>query len=414
MPFQSEKQRRYLWANEPEIARDWTNTYGSRIRKDNGGIMEWADQGGMKNYLGEQPMVNAPQFWRSGPDSSPTELAYVTEPEKNLILQANMHGSLGQGPNEGPSGIISLDSQGDYTPDMSGGGGGGDHEGEQAATQQAAVQKAVLTGKIQKDPNTGNWEAGSNLGKGESLIGLGLGQGPGPKIGGSLAKNFGGSGSRIGGGVGNWASGFAGSKIGGGLGSMLFGPWGALLGALFGGKVGKNIYSASQTEEKESLKDTLLGQNTLFSNLFNKKKTPTIGGEKDFDPNAKISDKSFSLDQGLGGLKPYSSIDETINDYDYKPRQRRTDDFNRSDVTTWFDTHPATGEAVMKPQAQQIYKGSDKLNPRTIYDSYEFMETPNPFKKEAWIRPNTFGQEQEFYPSNQYPKPEQWWKGTYG
>ena len=38
MPFQSEKQRRYLWANEPEIARDWTDTYGSRIHKDEGGI----------------------------------------------------------------------------------------------------------------------------------------------------------------------------------------------------------------------------------------------------------------------------------------------------------------------------------------------------------------------------------------
>jgi hypothetical protein len=40
MPFQSEKQRRYLWANEPEIARDWTDTYGSRVRKQGGGIME--------------------------------------------------------------------------------------------------------------------------------------------------------------------------------------------------------------------------------------------------------------------------------------------------------------------------------------------------------------------------------------
>jgi|TARA_R110002012_G_scaffold315687_1_gene529855 hypothetical protein len=35
MPFQSEKQRRYLWANEPEIARDWTDRYGAR----GGGIM---------------------------------------------------------------------------------------------------------------------------------------------------------------------------------------------------------------------------------------------------------------------------------------------------------------------------------------------------------------------------------------
>ena len=39
MPFQSEKQRRYLWANEPEIARDWADTYGSRIKKHDGGIM---------------------------------------------------------------------------------------------------------------------------------------------------------------------------------------------------------------------------------------------------------------------------------------------------------------------------------------------------------------------------------------
>ena len=35
MPFQSEKQRRYLWANEPEIARDWTDRYGAA----GGGIM---------------------------------------------------------------------------------------------------------------------------------------------------------------------------------------------------------------------------------------------------------------------------------------------------------------------------------------------------------------------------------------
>ena len=38
MPFQSEKQRRYLWANEPKIARDWTDTYGSRVKKETGGI----------------------------------------------------------------------------------------------------------------------------------------------------------------------------------------------------------------------------------------------------------------------------------------------------------------------------------------------------------------------------------------
>lgn len=29
MPFRSEKQRRFLWANHPDIARRWTNEYGS-------------------------------------------------------------------------------------------------------------------------------------------------------------------------------------------------------------------------------------------------------------------------------------------------------------------------------------------------------------------------------------------------
>ncbi len=30
MPFKSEKQRRYLWMNEPEIAKRWTDKYGSK------------------------------------------------------------------------------------------------------------------------------------------------------------------------------------------------------------------------------------------------------------------------------------------------------------------------------------------------------------------------------------------------
>ena len=39
MPFKSEAQRKYLWANEPEIARDWTDTYGSGIQAAQGGII---------------------------------------------------------------------------------------------------------------------------------------------------------------------------------------------------------------------------------------------------------------------------------------------------------------------------------------------------------------------------------------
>jgi hypothetical protein len=33
MPFKSEKQRRYLWAKHPKIARRWTKKYGTKIVK---------------------------------------------------------------------------------------------------------------------------------------------------------------------------------------------------------------------------------------------------------------------------------------------------------------------------------------------------------------------------------------------
>jgi len=53
MPFKSEAQRKYLWANEPEIARDWTDTYGSRIQKAGGGIGQLVQPGiGRPGYNG--------------------------------------------------------------------------------------------------------------------------------------------------------------------------------------------------------------------------------------------------------------------------------------------------------------------------------------------------------------------------
>jgi len=56
MPFQSEKQRKYLWANEPAIAREWTDKYGSRVKKDTGGITRFPFfQGGYPNFFQMTP-----------------------------------------------------------------------------------------------------------------------------------------------------------------------------------------------------------------------------------------------------------------------------------------------------------------------------------------------------------------------
>ena len=107
MPFKSEKQKRYLWANEPKIAREWTDRYGA---KDGGN--NWFGQGGMKNFLGEQPMVSAPKYWQSAPDHEMTELAYITPKERDILVNLDLYNSMDGAPNEGPSGIMSLNGWG--------------------------------------------------------------------------------------------------------------------------------------------------------------------------------------------------------------------------------------------------------------------------------------------------------------
>ena len=74
---------------------------------------DYAVQGGVKNYLGKTKEVTAPKFWKSSPDSPETELAYITNAEKGLLLEANLHGSLlDNKPNIGASGILSFDGFG--------------------------------------------------------------------------------------------------------------------------------------------------------------------------------------------------------------------------------------------------------------------------------------------------------------
>jgi len=75
--------------------------------------MKYDMQGGVKNYLGKQKEVKAPLKWQSGPDHPSTELAYITEAEKNLLIKQDLHNSLKGGANRGLSGIMSLNGWGD-------------------------------------------------------------------------------------------------------------------------------------------------------------------------------------------------------------------------------------------------------------------------------------------------------------
>ena len=80
-------------------------------------------QGGVRNYLGKTKEVTAPKYWKSSPSSPSTELAYITNKEKSLLLDANIHGSLKGKPNVGASGLLSFDGFGSTDPGQNRAGG---------------------------------------------------------------------------------------------------------------------------------------------------------------------------------------------------------------------------------------------------------------------------------------------------
>jgi len=201
MPFQSEKQRRYLHANHPEIAKRWEKEYAhggilditgdeeittddgndieltafnaafddpndfstgvkSLFRAKNGGM---TIQGGVDNWLGEQVEVTVPKYWKSQPGAPETELAYITKAEKELLLKKDLHGSLKDGPNIGPNGVMSLDSAGgSYGSPGSGTGrdspgGVGYGDGPKDPVAPPAVREKQRKDLVEKGPGS-DWE----------------------------------------------------------------------------------------------------------------------------------------------------------------------------------------------------------------------------------------------------------------
>jgi hypothetical protein len=95
---------------------------------------DYAVQAGIKNYLGKQKTATVPIKWKSGKDHPDTELAYITKPEKELLIKLDLHGSMKDGkPNKGPGGIISLNSGGSGNG-CSSGDSSGDTGGESSYT----------------------------------------------------------------------------------------------------------------------------------------------------------------------------------------------------------------------------------------------------------------------------------------
>ena len=129
--------------------------------------MKYEMQGGSKparNYLGTQKTVSGiPVKWKSGPDAPSTELAYITKAEKDLLLKKNLHGSLKNGPNTGPDGIMSLDSQGDYTRDRSRGAYSKGPAGSGGGNTQQDLRNRAMNEKHMREILTGQKKIGQTV-----------------------------------------------------------------------------------------------------------------------------------------------------------------------------------------------------------------------------------------------------------
>jgi hypothetical protein len=83
--------------------------------KDGGGDFD------VKKKYKKSNLVTAPKYWKSAPDHQGTELAYITKPEKDLLLKVDLHNSLNNKPNKGPAGIISLNGwESEFSTDWGG------------------------------------------------------------------------------------------------------------------------------------------------------------------------------------------------------------------------------------------------------------------------------------------------------
>ena len=118
------------------------------------------DEKPAKNYLGKQKTVTVPVKWKSSPEAPATELAYITKKEKDLLIKKDLHGSLKDGPNTGPSGIMSLDSQGDYTRDRSPGAYDKGPAGTATGSSQQDLRNRAMNEQAMKDLLTGQVDKG--------------------------------------------------------------------------------------------------------------------------------------------------------------------------------------------------------------------------------------------------------------
>ena len=368
MPFKSEAQRRYLWANEPELARDWTETYGSRIHKNNGGIMHQ-----FENYAHDDGNnVSVPRSFQARPHSDQVNLAYIT-PEEQGILQALKPGTPHRGPKVIPN-YDSFDAAGKYTSGsaMSAAETGGKTERDRADMRQAGMspqqaqdlRSAAINAGAGQTVNRGWFGPKHNqtVGVGDIAAAKAFRNDPNNLFAKQAYRNTRGSNF----GIGNL---FRGAM-------SMFGGWPGKIGSFAMGlgdqfsEYGKSrdywtpeaiTQRRNQKRIANMLKRRSLGKDYGEQNLYDLSE-----GKYDF------RDDQFGDNKGITGVDAVEDFD--VTDVITKKDRALADtyqgivdpsdpefgggignNFIVDDASTWFDTHPATGESVMTPTAKKRF-----------------------------------------------------------
>ena len=270
--------------------------YGQSVKK-------FDMQGGVRNYLGEQETVSdVPVKWQSGPDHPTTELAYITEAEKDLLLNQDLHNSLDGGPNRGPEGLMSLNGWGDTTSP-------GDFSGGSMDMGDSSYNANERTTTVDRNPDSPDSDPGQTTTVsspqdtyGQKYTGGGFFNrvlGGANKYG--YTDTYGGSGANR----NDTKPGYFGRAVGG-LGSLLTGiPFvGGALGTAY--DYGKGIFGPKQKDMsqfnnlglyEDERKQKAFNDNALYSDNYS---------------DQKISDTSFSQKPDLNNLE---SIISSINSF---------------------------------------------------------------------------------------------------
>jgi hypothetical protein len=331
MPFKSEEQRRYLWANEPEIARDWTETYGSRIEKNIGGIMRVPFRVG--NVAGREYDKAAPR--------SPVERP--SQREERIM-----------------AGLPPPMAQKDIAAGVGRGGRGS------------------LADPMEKQDYMGPTRFG-----------------PARKYTGSFLDNVFNQGYRPVTPTGQFQSRL--SQYGGNILSGIMGAINPFLGILSRGF--QNFRDTPYLQDYISnlrprqMSDVFVDQGRgsgirnipMEENIIPLSEPTSLYNLDDMLMSKPVSSKSPMADPMWGGIM---NVDTgLINDYDPEDR------------STWFDTHPATGEAVLKPETGYDYTDLNKRG----YSAHEFDQRPWD-KTQIGVRPYRYNY------SEMVQKPPLWWK----